>query len=294
MEFRVLTYFLTVAREKNFSRAADILCITQPTLSRQLAELEDELGVKLLDRGKRHTTLTEAGILLQKRAEEITSLTQRTQQEFQQFKEEIAGDIYIGCGETYTMHHLAKLAKNIQIKHPDIHYHLFSAKADDVVERLEKGLLDFGLLVEPSDIKKYHSIKLPEHDNWGILMRKDSPLSNKTEITAENLWELPLIISQQALATHELYHWLKKEPEKLNIVVTYNLIYNASLMVKEGIGYALCLDKLVYTGPDSPFCFRPLSPQLPASVYLIWKQQHYLSKAAILFREQLIEYGSNI
>ena len=287
MEFRVLTYFLAVAREENISRAAEALCITQPTLSRQLAELEDELGIKLLERGKRKTVLTDAGRLLRQRAEEITALTERTQQEFQQIGNVIAGDIYIGSGETPALQPLAKLAKELQADYPQIHYHLFSGKADDVIERLEKGLLDFGILVEPSNIKQYHSLELPNPDCWGLLMRKDAPLSQKATIQNQDVWDIPLMISQQSLATHELYHWLQKEPENLNIVATYNLLYNASLMVKEGLGYALCLDQLVYTGPDSPFCFRPLEPQLSAHVYLIWKQQHRLSKAAQLFRGQL-------
>ena len=287
MEVRVLSYFLTVAKEENISRAADILHITQPTLSRQLSELEEELGVKLLTRGKRKTTLTEAGMLLRKRAEEITTLAEKTKQEFKQSDSLIAGDIYIGCGETYAMHRLAKIAKKLQYTYPQMHYHLFSAKDDDVIDRLEKGLLDFGVLVEPSDIKQYNFLELPDADTWGLLMRKDSPLSNKTEIMAQDLWDVPLIVSQQALATHELFHWLKKEHEKLNIVATYNLLYNASLMVEEGLGYALCLDHLIYTGKDSPLCFRPLSPQLKAHVYLIWRQHNFLSKAAALFHDEL-------
>lgn len=287
MELRVLSYFLTVAREENISRAADILHITQPTLSRQLSELEEELGVQLLNRGKRKTTLTEAGMLLRKRAEEITTLTEKTKQEFQHATAVIAGDIYIGCGETYSMHFLAKIAKKLQTSYPHIHYHLFSAKADDVIERLEKGLLDFGVLIEPSDIKRYHSLELPDTDTWGVLMRKDSPLSNKATILAQDLWDVPLLVSQQALSTHELYNWIQKEPEQLNIVTTYNLLYNASLMVKEGLGYALCLDRIIPTSQDSPFCFRPLYPKLPARVYLIWKQHRFFSKAAALFHEEL-------
>ena len=164
---------------------------------------------------------------------------------------------------------------------------MFSAKGDDVIERLEKGLLDFGVLIEPSDIKRYHSLELPDTDTWGVLMRKDSPLSNKATILAQDLWDVPLLVSQQALSTHELYNWIQKEPEQLNIVTTYNLLYNASLMVKEGLGYALCLDRIIPTDQDSPFCFRPLYPKLPARVYLIWKQHRFFSKAAALFHEEL-------
>ena len=287
MELRVLSYFLAVAKEENISKAAEFLHITQPTLSRQLSELEQELGVQLLNRGKRKTTLTGAGYLLRKRAEEITALTEKTKLEFQQPDEIISGDIYIGCAETSVMRQLAQTAKKLQTDYPHICYHLFSAKADDVTERLDKGLLDFGLLIEPSDIRKYHFLKLPDADTWGLLMRKDNPLSNQTEIAPQDLWNVPLLISQQALSTHELYHWLQKEQEELNIITTYNLIFNASLMVEAGLGCALCLEHLVYTGSDSPLCFRPLHPLLEAQVYLIWKKQQLFSKAALLFLEEL-------
>lgn len=287
MEFRVLSYFLAVAKEENISKAAEILHITQPTLSRQLSELEEDLGVQLFNRGKRKTTLTDAGLLLRKRAEEITSLTEKTKLELSQPAEIVSGDIYIGCAETNAMRRLAKTAKKLQIDYPHICYHLFSAKADDVTERLDKGLLDFGLLIEPANIRKYHSLKLPDTDFWGLLMRKDAPLSSKIQITPHDLWDVPLLVSQQALATHELYHWLQKEQEELNIITTYNLIFNASLMVEAGLGYALCLDNLVYTGPGSSLCFRPLQPQQPAHVYLIWKKQQLFSKAATLFLEEL-------
>lgn len=287
IEFRVLSYFLTVAKEENISKAAETLHITQPTLSRQLSDLEEELGVQLLIRGKRKTTLTDAGLLLRKRAEEITSLTIKTKQEFLLSDTIIDGDVYIGCGETKAMRPLALTAKQLQTDYPHIRYHLFSAKADDVTDRLDKGLLDFGLLIEPANIRKYHSLVLPDTDFWGLLMRKDSPLSGKTQITPPDLWDVPLLISQQALATHELYHWLQKEQEELNIITTYNLIFNASLMVEAGLGYALCLDHLVYTGQDSPLCFRRLQPQIPAHVYLIWKKQQLFSKAATLFLSEL-------
>ncbi len=179
MEFRVLSYFLTVAREENISRAAETLHITQPTLSRQLSELENELGVKLLNRGKRKTTLTEAGLLLRKRAEEITELTEKTRHEFYENQKLIAGDIYIGCAETHAIQQLATAAQKISTLHPHIRYQLFSAKADEVLERLEKGLLDFGVLIEPPNLNQYRSIQLQEHNTWGLLMRKDSALSSK-------------------------------------------------------------------------------------------------------------------
>ena len=293
MEFRVLSYFLTVAREENISRAAETLHITQPTLSRQLSELENELGVKLLNRGKRKTTLTEAGLLLRKRAEEITELTEKTRHEFYENQKLIAGDIYIGCAETHAMQQLATAAKKISTLHPQIRYQLFSAKADEVLERLEKGLLDFGVLIEPPNLNQYRSIQLQEQDTWGLLMRKDSALSGKTAITAQDVWDIPLIVSQQTLLTHELYHWLQKDPKDLHTVATYNLLFNASLLVKAGLGYALCLDKIIATNQDSELCFRPLTPVLTARVYLIWKQHHHFSKAANLFREDLTPASSD-
>jgi len=287
MEFRVLSYFLAVAREENISKAAEILHITQPTLSRQLSELEEELDVKLFTRGKRKTTLTDAGLLLKKRAEEITALTEKTKREFLQPDAIIDGDIYIGCAETHAMRRLAQTAKKLQADYPHIRYHLFSAKADDVTDRIDKGLLDFGVLVEPSSIKKYDFIKLPDTDSWGLLMPKDSPLCNKNQIMPEDIWQLPLIISQQALSTHELYHWLQKEHDQLNIIGTYNLLFNASLMVESGLGYALCLANLIHTGANSQLCFRPLQPRLSAHVYMIWKKQQFFSKAAALFLSEL-------
>lgn len=263
--------------------------ITQPTLSRQLNQLEKELGIKLLKRGKRKTTLTDAGLLFRKRAEEIIALTEKTKQEFIKSNQIINGDIYIGCAETNAMKRLALTAKKLQTNYPNIRYHLFSAKADDVTERLDKGLLDFGLLIEPDNIKKYHYLKLIDSNYWGLLMPKESPLSCKTIITPEDVWDIPLIISQQALNTHELYHWLQKEPQELNIIATYNLIFNASLMVEAGLGYALCLDNLVAANQDSSLCFRPLQPQLSAHVYLIWKKTASFSKAAELFLDTLKE-----
>ncbi|MGM9572722.1 MAG: LysR family transcriptional regulator [bacterium] len=289
IEFRILTYFLTVAKEENISKAAEALFITQPTLSRQLNQLEKELGIKLLKRGKRKTTLTDAGLLFRKRAEEIIALTEKIKQEFIKSNQIINGDIYIGCAETNAMKRLALTAKKLQTNYPNIRYHLFSAKADDVTERLDKGLLDFGLLIEPDNIKKYRYLKLIDSNYWGLLMPKESPLSCKTIVTPEDVWDIPLIISQQALNTHELYHWLQKEPQELNIIATYNLIFNASLMVEAGLGYALCLDNLVAANQDSSLCFRPLQPQLSAHVYLIWKKTASFSKAAELFLDTLKE-----
>lgn len=289
MEIRVLRYFLAVAREESFSHAADFLHITQPTLSRQLMELEEELGVKLLDRGKknRKVTLTDEGMLLRKRAEEIVTLADKTLEEFDTADEIISGDIYIGGGETDAMRLIARAAKKLQNDYPHIRYHLFSGNSDDVAERLDKGLLDFGIFIEPANMEKYDYIRLPVTDKWGLLMRKDSELAYLEHIKVEHLENIPLITSRQSMVRNELSGWSGRDFDKLNIVATYNLVYNASLLVAEGFGYALCLDKLVNTTGDSELCFKPLEPPLNARLDIVWKKHQMFSKAGKKFLEQL-------
>jgi len=292
LELRVLRYFLTVAREGSISRAAHVLHLTQPTLSRQLMELEERLGTKLFIRGNRKMTLTDEGLLLRKRAQEIIDLVQKTEGELQT-SDEIIGDIYMGCGETYGMSIVAKIIKELQNTYPGIRYHLFSGNADEVTDRLDKSLIDFGILIEPIQSTNYDSIYLPDVDTWGLLMRKDSPLASRTTIRPEDLWEIPLISSNQTLVSHEISKWLKKDYEKLNWVATYNLIYNASLMVEQGIGYALCLDRLVNTSSDSPLCFKPLEPPLEAEIAIVWKKHQLFSKPATLFYQRIHETLAN-
>ena len=295
MEIRVLRYFLTVVREESISAAADYLHITQPTLSRQIKELEDELGVKLLNRGKknRKITLTDEGMLLRKRAEEIVTLADKTRAEFDAAEEIISGDIYIGGGETEAMRLIARAAKKLQDSYPHIKYHLFSGNADDVAERLDKGLLDFGVFIEPANMEKYDYLRLPVTDTWGLLMRKDSPLASLNNIEVKNLKEIPLIVSRQSMTSNEFSGWGRFDFNQLNIVATYNLVYNASLLVAEGLGYALCLDRLVDTTDSSELCFRPLKPHLEARLNLVWKQHQIFSKAGEKFLDKLQEefYG---
>lgn len=287
MEFRVLRYFLAVAREENVSRAAEFLNVTQPTLSRQLMDLEDELGLKLFTRGSRKITLTDAGMLLRKRAEEIMDLVNKTEAELTTPDESISGDIFIGGGETDGMRTVAQIAHNLQKDYRGIRFNIFSGGGEDVTERLDKGLIDFGVLVGLADMAKYEYLRLPAQDIWGVLMRKDSPLASLSTITPEDLWGLPLICSRQALVSGELSGWIKKDFNNLNIVATYNLIYNASLMVDEGMGYALSLDKLVNTGENSVFCFRPLEPAFKADLFIVWKKYQIFSKASGIFLERL-------
>ena len=287
MELRVLRYFLAVAKEESITAASETLHVTQPTLSRQLMELEEEFGKKLFIRGNRKITLTDEGILLRKRAEEIVELVEKTETEITASDEIINGDIYIGGGETDAMRIIAHIVKKLQEKYPQVKYHLFSGNADDVTERLDRGLLDFGVVIEPANIQKYDYLKLPATDTWGVLMRKDSPLAQNTVIKPKDLHNIPLLCSRQSMVGKGISQWIGKDFEKLDIVATYNLVYNASLMVEEGIGYALSFDKLVNTTGNSALCFKPLEPKLEVGLNIVWKKSQVFSKAAKKFLEML-------
>ncbi len=291
MELRVLEYFLAVAREQNITAAAESLHISQPALSTQLKNMEDELGKQLLIRGvkgSRKVILTEEGMILRKRAEEILSLVKRTENEIIQSDETITGNVFIGTGETEIVRLFAMVAKKLQKKYPDIRYHISSGNAEHVLEYLDKGLIDFGLLFTEIDSQKYEAIPVPIKDTWGVLMRKDSPLAEKEVICPEDLWDKPLIVSHQKGDDGYLNQWLQREESELHIVATYNLLFNASLLVDEGLGYALCYDKLINT-QGSNLCFRPLSPQLEAPGFIVWKKYQVFSKAANIFLQCLRE-----
>lgn len=289
MELRVLRYFLAVAREESISDAAEFLHITQPTLSRQLMDLEEELGKQLLIRGKRNRKimLTEDGMRLRKRAEEIVALADKTEAEFLAADEAVSGDVYIGCGESDAMRIIAKTAVKLRRDYPDIHFHLYSGNAEDVSERMEKGLLDFGIFITSANIDKYDYLKLPAYDTWGLIMRKSDELTAKNFITPQDLEGLPLIMSRQALVQEDISRWGKKQIQNLNVVATYNLVYNAAIMTREGFGYTLTLDKLANTGSDSDLCFRPLKPELRINLNLVWKKYQIFSKASQKFLEYL-------
>lgn len=289
MEIRVLQYFLAIARMESISKAADYLHITQPTLSRQIKELEDELGKTLFIRGNRKITLTDEGMYFRKRAEEIINLVEKTEAEMAGSNDVLSGEIYIGGGETEGMRLVAKAIKRVQEEQPLIKFHLVSGNAQDVTDRLDKGIIDFGFLIEPTDLTPYDFIRLPTSNKWGILMRKDSPLAHKDFVTANDLQELPLICSSQDMITNTLAKWLGNSSKKLNIVAKYNLIYNASLLVEEGVGYAFTLDNLVSTHKDSPLCFKPLKPALTAGHSIVWKKYQVFSKSAEFFLEVLQE-----
>ena len=292
MELRVLRYFLAIAREGSITGAARQLHVTQPTLSRQIQELEDELGQTLLIRSNHNAVLTPEGMLLRKRAEEIMELVGKTESEFSSMGEVVAGDVYIGGGETEAMKLVAGIIRELREEFPEVRYHLYSGNAEDVTERLDQGRLDFGILIQPVDLAKYNYVGLPARDVWGVIMRRDSLL-------AENMLNLPLLCSRQVLrqisGVNEYLEWFGEDFGKLNIVGTYNLIYNAALMVNEGIGYAVTLDKLVNVTGSGNLCFRPLKPKLESGLNIVWKKYQVFSSAAELFLERIQEKfaGSN-
>lgn len=283
MELRVLRYFLTIAREGNITNAANALHVTQPTLSRQIHDLEEELGQQLFVRGSHNVTLTPEGMLLRKRAEEILDLVQKTEQEFAQTEEAISGEVYIGAGETVGVHYLTRAARKLQESYPDIRIHISSGDATDVREDLDKGLIDFGLLFAPVDLSRYNVIHLAYQDTWGVLMRRDSPLAQKAALRLSDLKGQPLIVSRQIYKTSRLQEWFGEPAGQLQVVGTYNLVYNGSLMVEDGMGYAICLDGIINVTGDSPLCFRLLEPRRQADMYIVWKKYQIFSPAAERF-----------
>ena len=292
MELRVLQYFLAIAREQSIVRAAESLHLSQPTLSIQIKAMEEELGKQLLIRGtkgSRKVTLTEEGMILRKRAEEILNLVHKTEREISLSDEVVMGDVYIGAGETDAVRLIAKTARKLYRTYPGIHYHIASGNAAFVMEQLEKGLIDFGLVFGDVDQTKYNSMKLPLTEVWGVLMRKDSPLAGKAAISPEDLWDKPLILSRQENSSDGLASWIGRETSELEIVATYNLLFNASLMVEEGLGYAIGFDKIIHTSGSSKLSFRPLSPRREAGMSIIWKKYQVFSKASDKFMEHLKE-----
>lgn len=288
MELRVLQYFLAIARQQSISKAAEYLHLSQPTLSRQIRDLEEELGKQLLIRGNRKITLTEEGMILRKRAEEIIDLVGKTEKEITLSDDMVTGDIYIGTGETQGIRLLTQAAKELQKVYPEIRYHIVSGDSMDIMEHLDKGLLDFAILLDPLDLSKYESIKLPYKDITGVLMRKDSPLAQNETVQACELANLPLIVSRQQLKNGVLDLLTKQSGTTLNIVASYNLIFNASLMVEEGLGYAIGLDNIINTTGHTNLTFRPLTPRIEIGINFVWKKYQVFSKAAEIFLQTLL------
>lgn len=286
MELRVLEYFLAVAKAESISGAAKNLHLSQPTLSRQLHDMEEELGKKLFIRGNRRITLTEEGMLLRKRAEEITDLVQKTQSEISTSDDITAGDIHIGAGESEGIRMFMKAAKQLRDEYPDIHFHILSGDKTTILESLDKGLLDFGIVFDDVNYSKYDGLELKAKEKFGVLMRKDDILADKKEICYKDLYKKPLIVSRQIFKAHSLHKFFKCKETGLNIIASYSLLFNGSLMVEEGMGYAICFDKIINT-VGSQLCFRPLESPINYKMSIIWKKDQVMSKSAKKYLEKV-------
>lgn len=287
MEIRVLRYFLTVVREGGINRAAKVLHITQPTLSRQLAQLENEVGVRLFDRGARKITLTNEGILLKRRAEEILALVDKTEKELVEQEELIEGQIIIGGGELGAIEWLAKILKSFHEKYPLVTYDIFTANADIVKEQMEKGLVDIGVLLEPIDIEKFDFIRLKQKERWVVLMRPDDPLAEKEKILASDLENKNLILPRRSNVQNEVANWFGDSYENVNVLFTSNLSTNSAIMVQAGLGYSIVIEGAVPFWNQEKITYRPLYPRLNASSVLAWKKQQPFSPVVSKFIEYI-------
>ena len=283
MEFRVLQYFLAVTREGNISAAAQSLNLSQPSLSRQLKDLEEELGAKLFIRGNRRIELTEEGLILRKRAGEIMQLVELTESEISEVKNNISGTLSIGAGESLSMHRITEVFRRLKENYPDIRLNVVSGDTEDLQDRLDRGLLDFALIFTDFDRNAYHHLTLEEKEIFGVIMRRDDALAEKEYITVKDLYDKPLIVSR----ANGLDIFSGSQARRLQVAATYNLLYHASLMVEDGIGVAISFDGLVDTSGNSSLCFRPLYPEISVSPSLIWKRHQKLSIISQLFIKQL-------
>ena len=287
MEIRVLHYFLTVAREESITKASEVLHITQPTLSRQLSQMEEELGVKLFERGTRKIKLTNEGILLKRRAEEILQLVDKTEKELLEREEQVEGKISIGCGETASVQILARIIETFHKRYPRVTFDIFTATADLVKEQMDKGLLDIGLLLEPIDMERYDHIRLNVKERWVVLMRSDDPLSQKEYVTAKDLATLPLILPRRTNVQSELASWFGRYYENLHVVFTSNLNTNGAIMVSEGLAYSLVIEGSMLFWERSKVTYRPLYPELISTSVLAWKRGQPFSVATTRFIEHI-------
>lgn len=291
MEIRVLRYFLEIAREGSVTHAAERLHISQPTLSKQLKDLEAELGKKLFVRSSFSVRLTDEGMLLRKRAEDILDMVDKTADEFKALGQIVGGDIRIGCAESDGIKHLARRIKAVQERYPGIRVHLYSGDTEDLAERLDRGLLDFAVIAQAVDLSKYNYLELPEADIWGVVMRKDASLAQREAICIDDLLDLPLIVSRQGLR-EDIPRLFGEKADRLNVTATLNLAYNGSVLAREGLGYVLTFDKLVDTSRESQLCFRPLFPRLETRLYIIWKKYQVFSPAAEVLLNEMKEHYS--
>ena len=286
MEIRTLRYFLAAAREENMTKAAETLHVTQPTLSKALKALEEELGKKLFTRHSFSIRLTDEGVLLRNRAEDLVGMADRIEREFLSLDDITGGDLYFGLAESYQIRYLAREIHAFKKQYPSLHYHITSGDTEQVAEKLDKGLLDFAVLAEIPDAAKYESLVFPEADIWGVVMPKNDPLAKKEAICADDLAGLPLFCSGQGWEK-DIPYWAKDKMPLLHLEGSFRLSYNASIFAKEHLGYLLTFDKLVDTSPESGMAFRPLTPRLETKLYLIWKKYQTFSPIADRFLTQL-------
>lgn len=287
MELRQLRYFLMIAREGTISGAAHALHLSQPSLSRQMQDLEHELGCRLFDRGSRRIALTEAGMRLRQRAEEIVDLVGRTETELRVTENTLTGEVRIGGGETRAMSLVADAIARMQAEFPLLRFSLYSGNAEDVGMRLDNGRLDFGVFIGHADLDRYETLQLPAHDTWGVFMRRDDPLAARPTARPADLVDKPLILSQQA--DREMSTWFQRDVADLDIVATYNLLYNAALLARRGVGYVVSLEGIVDTTAESGLAFRPLEPAVTADIYIAWKRYQLFSSAAEAFLQRVRE-----
>lgn len=285
MEIRVLRYFLTVVREESITKASEVLHITQPTLSRQLSQLEEEIGVKLFHRGTRKISLTNEGILLRRRAEEIVQLVDKTEKELVEQEEQVEGMVSVGCGEIASVQLLPELFRLFREKYPRVKFDIFTATADLVKEQMDRGLLDLGLLLEPIDVEKYDFIRIGMKENWVVLMRPDDPLAGKESITAKDLSSQPLILPRRMRVQSELASWFGDYYENLDVVFTSNLNTNGAIMVESGLAYSIVVEGAVSFWDQAKIVYRPLRPALTATSVLAWKHRQPFSLTATKFIE---------
>ncbi len=279
MELRTMRYFLAVAREENMTRAAELLHVTQPTLSKQMRALEEELGKKLFIRHSFSIQLTDEGVLLRKRAEDLVRMADKIAAEFLTLDDCLGGDVYLGLAETYRIRRLAAVIKRCKAAYPELHYHITSGDTEQVTEKLDKGVLDFAVLAEEPNPAKYHYLAFPEPDIWGLVMPGDCPLAGRRSIGVEDLIGLPLFCSEQGWM-HDISRWCGNRIDELRLEGSFRLSYNGSLFVREGLGYLLTLQDLIHTGPGSDLVFRPLSPRLSTTIYLIWRKYQVFTPIA--------------
>lgn len=283
MEIRVLRYFLTVIREESITRAAEILHITQPTLSRQLAQLEEELGVTLFTRGTRKITLTHEGILMRRRAEEIIELVDKAEKEVSQQNEVLEGTISLGCGDLHAVQILAKIIASFSSLYPKVNFDLYTASADHIKERIDKGLTDIGLLLEPVDLSKYEFIRIPQKEHWVALLPADSPLTEKDFITPNDLLNIPLILPYRSNMQSELANWFGEKFDQINVLFKSNLISNAAVMVQQGLACAIVIEGSSSFWDSKFIQTRPLRPDLSTSTAIAWKRNQPFTLATSKF-----------